>query len=85
MNPYSFKSLPQFLRDKKNNTKKTHFYSILLYKPILKSVENLFFLCLHLHAHSGLVLAKFQVIAAISEPEIKKKGQKSSFLQYFTV
>ena len=44
---------------------KAYFYSIFLYKPILKSVKNLFLLCLLIDAHLVLVLAKFQVIAAI--------------------
>jgi len=66
----SFKSLPRFLSEKKEKkAKKAHFYSILLCKPILKSVKNLFLICLLIHAHLGLVLAKFQVIAAISERE----------------
>ena len=72
-------------REIKKKAKKAHFYSILLYKPILKSVKNLFLLCLLIDAHLVLVFAKFQIIAAIFEREIKKKGQKSSFLQYFTV
>ena len=59
--------------------KKGCFYSILLYKPILKSVKNLFLLCLLIDAHLGLVLAKFEVIAAIFEREIKKKAKKAHF------
>ena len=82
----SFMSLPRFLSEKlKKKVKKAHFYSILLYKPLLESVKNLFLLCLLVDAHLGLVLAKFQVMAAIFEGEIKKQDQKSSFLQYFTV
>ena len=63
----------------KKRPKKAHFYSILLYKPTLKSVKNLFLLCLLIDAHLGLVLAKFQVIAAIFEREIKKKVKKAHF------
>ena len=74
-----------FEREIRKKAKKAHFYSILLYKPILKSVRNLFLLCLLIDAHLGLVLAQFQVIAAISEREIKKECQKSSFFQYFTI
>ena len=69
-------------REIKKKAKKAHFYSILLYKPILKSVKNLFLICLLIHAHLGLVLAKFQVIAAIFEREIKKKVNKAHFYQY---
>ena len=69
----------------KKKAKKVHFYSILLYKPIPKSVKNVILLYLLTDAHLGLVLVKFQVITAIFEREIKKDGQKSSFLQYFTV
>ena len=74
----SFKSLPRFLRKKlKKKVKKAHFYSILLYKPILKLVKNHCLLCLLRDAHLGLFLAKFQVIAAIFEREIKKKVKKA--------
>ena len=51
------------------------FWRILQYKPILKSVKNLFLLCLLIDALSWLVLAKFQIIAAISGREIKKQGR----------
>ena len=64
---------------------KGYFHSILLYKPILELVTNLYLLCLLIDAHLGLILAKFQVIATIFEREIKKNCQKSKFLQYFTV
>ena len=74
-----------FEREIKIKAKKAFFYSISPYKLLLKLVENLFLLCLFIDAHLGLLLGKFQVIAAIFEWEIKKKGQKSSFLQYFTV
>ena len=76
----SFKSLPQFLSQKlKKKAKKVHFYSILLYKPTLKSVKNLLLLCLLIDVHLRLVLAKFQVIAAIFEREIKKRPKKLIF------
>ena len=68
-----------FEREMKKKAKKAHFYSILLYKPILRSVKNLFLFCLLIDAHLGLVLAKFQVIAAIFEREIKKKVKKAHF------
>merc|ERR1711946_94279 len=59
-----------FKREIKKKVKKAHFYSILLYKPIPKSVKNLFLLYLLIDAYLGLVLAKFQVIAAVFEREI---------------
>ena len=42
-------------------------------------MKNLFLLCLLIDAHLGLVLAKFEVIAAIFEREIKKKAKKAHF------
>ena len=71
----SFKSLPRFLR----KSKKAHFNSILLYKPILKLVKNLYLHCLLIEAHLGLVLAKVQVFAAIFEQELKKRSKKLIF------
>ena len=68
-----------FEREIKIKAKKPYFHSILLYKPLLKSVENLFLLCLLKDAHLGLVLAKFQVIAVIFKQEIKKKAKKAHF------
>ena len=59
--------------------KKGYFYSILLYKPIPKVVKYLFLLYLLIDAYLGLVFAKFQVIAAIFEQEIKKKVKKAHF------
>ena len=67
----SLKLLQRFLSEKlKKKVKKAHFYSISLYKPLLELVKNLMWLCLLINAHLGLVLAKFQVIAAIFEQEI---------------
>ena len=68
-----------FEQELKKMAKKAHFYSILLYKPILKSVKNLFLLCLRINAHLRLILAKFQVITAIFEREMKKKAKKAHF------
>jgi len=42
-------------------------------------VKNLHLLCLLIDGHLGLILAKFQVIAAIFEQEIKKKTKKAHF------
>ena len=68
-----------FEREIKKKVKKAHFYSILLYKPTLKSVKNLLLLCLLIDVHLRLVLAKFHVIAAIFEQEIEKKAKKAHF------
>ena len=72
-------------RNIKKKAKKAHFYNILLYIPILESVKDLFLLCLPIEAYLGLVLAIFQVIAAIFEREIKKRSKKLIFTVFYCI
>ena len=67
------------------NEIKARFYCILLYQFILSKEKNLFLLGFHANTHSRQILVNFEDIEAILVVVSYKNGQKSVFLEYFTV